>query len=111
MLIPGTFTIDPRAVANYAHRIARSYASDTTPYRLAFTWGMREATRFAMGVRDIAIADADVPAEVRQLRDELLFWQCQSRYTDDVKANIARVRDALFRAELRASVEGLDRAA
>ncbi len=36
MLIPGTFTIDPRAVANYAHRIARRYASDTTPYRLAF---------------------------------------------------------------------------
>ena len=49
MLIPGTFTIDPRAVANYAHRIARRYASDTTPYRLAFSWGMREATRSAMG--------------------------------------------------------------
>jgi len=111
MLIPGTFTICPRAVALYAHRIARGYASAATPYRLAFSWGMKEATDFAMGVRDIAIADAEAPAEVRTARDELLFWQCQSTYTDAVRENIARASEAVFRAELRASVEAFDLAA
>ena len=111
MLIAGTFTICPRAVAQYAHRIARRYVSATTPYRLAFKWGMREATQFAMGVRDIAIADAEAPAEVRAARDELLFWQCQSTYTDEVRANIARASEAVVEAELRASVEAYREAA
>lgn len=111
MLIAGTFTICPRAVALYAHRIARQYASAATPYRLAFKWGMKEATDFARGVRDIAIADAEAPAEVREARDELLFWQCQRSYSEDVRANIARASEAVFSAELRASVEALREAA
>lgn len=111
MLIAGTFTICPRAVALYAHRIARQYASATTPYRLAFRWGMKEATDFAMGVREIAIADAEAPARVREARDELLYWQCQGTYSADVRANIARASEAVFRAELQASVAALRQAA
>lgn len=107
MLIPGTFTICPRAVALYAHRIARLYASGTTPYRLAFKWGMKDATEFAMGVRDIAIADAEAPAEVRRARDELLFWQCQPSYSDNVRARPSahrqRNRGRGARAEARHS--------
>ena len=68
---------DRSAIAKEAHRIARIYGP-SRGYRVAMSWGFRDAWQSAKDAARLTAFNASLTAEARARRDEAIAIQCST---------------------------------